>query len=261
MNPFKNLIVEINPPIARVTINRPGAMNALNQDVTTELIECFGESLVDHAIGCVIITGAGDKAFVAGADIRQLAKLDEAAGKTLAEQSQAMMQAVQDLPVPVIAAINGFALGGGCELALACDIRLAASTARIGQPEVNLGLIPGFGGTQRLPRLVGRGKALQLILTGDMISAGEALRIGLVDEVHPPEELNARATDMAEKISSRGPLAVRFAKRAIHRGLDLSLEQGLALEAEFFGRLFDTEDQKEGTAAFLEKRPPRFKGK
>lgn len=261
MKPFKTLLLETRDEVAVVTINRPEALNALNREVIAELHECFGDHLHDDAIRCVIITGAGEKAFVAGADIRELAGMNREAATALAVNAQNLMQAIQDCPLPVIAAINGFALGGGCELALACDIRLAATTARLGQPEINLGLIPGFGGTQRLARLVGRGKAMQLILTGTMIPATEALRIGLVDAVHAPQELMPGAMALAQEIAAKAPIAVRYAKQALQRGLELPLPQGCALEADLFGRLFATQDQKEGTAAFLGKREPRFTGK
>lgn len=260
MNRFKTILVETEGPVAKVTINRPRVLNALNNEVLSELEAFFHHQQTDESIHCVLLTGAGDKAFVAGADIRELAAMDRDAGTAHALKAQRLMQTIQDFPVPVIAVINGFALGGGCELALACDIRLAATTARLGQPEINLGLIPGFGGTQRLARLVGRGKAMRSILTGAMIAAEDALRIGLVDEIYPPEELMPAAIAMANEIASKSRPAVALAKTAIHRGLDETLPDGCRIEAECFGRACATAEKTEGISAFLEKRAPRFRG-
>ncbi|HDP94729.1 MAG TPA: enoyl-CoA hydratase [Candidatus Aminicenantes bacterium] len=258
MKRYQTILVEKEESVVKVTINRPRVLNALNNDVLVELESFFQHQQSNQSIRCVLLTGAGEKAFVAGADIRELAAMNQAAGSAHAKRSQRLMQTIQDSPFAVIAAINGFALGGGCELAMACDIRLAATSARLGQPEINLGLIPGFGGTQRLARLVGRGKAMRLILTGAMVSATEALRIGLVDEIHPPEELLPAAMSLAKEIASKSRTAVRFAKTAIHRGLDATLANGCRIEAECFGLACATADKAEGIAAFLEKRPPRF---
>ena len=261
MADHKFLITEKNGNILKVTINRPDALNALNSEVIRELQKVFDENKEDDCIRCVLLTGAGAKAFVAGADISELAGLDQREGADLSARSLSLMQSIQDFPTPVIAVINGFALGGGCELAMACDIRLASATARLGQPEVNLGLLPCFGGTQRLPRIVGRGKAMQLIFTGALISADEAYRIGLVDEVYPPETLMENALIMAKTIAAKAPLAIRLAKEAIRRGLDVTLSEGCDMENRNFGLACATADKNEGTAAFLEKRKPNFQGK
>ncbi|MEW5995647.1 MAG: enoyl-CoA hydratase-related protein, partial [Candidatus Zixiibacteriota bacterium] len=243
-----------------VTINRERALNALNRETVGELQQLFSSYWSDDAIKVVIITGAGEKAFVAGADITELADLNMRTGTELAAHGQYLMKTIQNFPKPVIAAINGFALGGGCELAMACDIRLASEKAKLGQPEVNLGIIPGYGGTQRLARLVGKGKAMQLILTGDMIDAQEAYRIGLVEEVYPPDQLMEKALEMARAICARGPIAVRTAKECINRGLDVNLTAGCDLEKANFGQTCGTGDKNEGMKAFLEKREPRFTG-
>jgi enoyl-CoA hydratase len=258
---YKNIKFEKDGTIALITIERPKVLNALNHEVITELDDCIDNISKDETIACVIITGAGEKSFVAGADIAELAMLDVISGRALADRGQALFSKIQNLPKPVIAAVNGFALGGGCELALACDIRLASENAKLGQPEVNLGIIPGYGGTQRLSRLVGRGKAIQMILTGDHVNAAEAYRIGLVDEVYSATELLTKAKEMAAKIISKGPLAVRAAKEAINIGLDVDLDSGCAHEAALFGAICATEDKNEGTKAFLEKRKADFKGK
>jgi enoyl-CoA hydratase len=258
---YSNIKFEKDGEIAIVTIDRPKALNALNHECITELRDCFDQIAADSSVRCVIVTGGGEKAFVAGADIGEMAGLDETGGQALSERGQALFAMIEKIPQPVIAAINGFALGGGCELALACNIRLAGDNARIGQPEVNLGIIPGYGGTQRLPRLVGTGKAMQMTLTGDIINAAEAYRIGLVDEVYPAAELMMKAREMAQKIASKGPLAVQAAKNAINVALDVELETGAHHEATIFGSLFSTEDQKEGMMAFLEKRKAEFKGR
>ncbi|MBU8933290.1 MAG: enoyl-CoA hydratase/isomerase family protein [candidate division Zixibacteria bacterium] len=259
MSDYKNLEVEQKGKVLVVTINREKAMNALNCETVSELLSLFQERHDDNSFGCVIITGAG-KAFVAGADITEIAKLDTDAGIAYSADGLKMMQAISDFPKPVIAAINGFALGGGSELALACDIRLASEKAKLGQPEVNLGIIPGFGGTQRLSRLVGRGKAMQLILTGAMINAQEAYRIGYVDEVYPMEELMDKALEMANLICSKGTLAVQFSKECIGKGLDLTLAAGCDLERDTFGKSCSTRDKNEGCGAFLEKRKAEFTG-
>jgi len=258
MPDYKNLLVEVKNTTLLITINREKSMNSLSMETTKDLKDAFDEYKNNEQIRCVIITGAGGKAFIAGADISELSQLDFKSGENFSHNGMKLMYAIQDFKWPVIAAINGYALGGGCELALACDIRLASANAKLGQPEVNLGVIPGFGGTQRLPRLVGRGKATQLILTGEMITAQEAHRIGLVDEVYPPEELMPKALAMAELIASKGPMAVKLSKHCINKGLDESLEHGCELEEEKFGEVCGTKDKTEGTKAFLEKRKPNF---
>lgn len=260
MSDYKNLAVEIKGSVLMVTISREKAMNALNNETIAEFKEMLATYAGNDDIKCMIITGAG-KAFVAGADITEMAKLSSADATSLAQRGHDLMNSIQTFPKPTIAAVNGFALGGGCELAMACDIRLASEKAKFGQPEVNLGIIPGYGGTQRLARLVGRGKAMQLILTGDMIRVDEAYRIGLVDEIYTPDELMDKAVALGELIATKGALAIQVAKGAINSGLGGTLEQGCAIERQAFGKLFDTEDQKEGMTAFMERRAPQFKGK
>lgn len=260
MADYKNLLVEKKDAILIVTISRERALNALNREVVAELQQLFSFYWSDEAVRCVIITGAGEKAFVAGADISELADVDVRSGTELSACGLYLMKTIQNFPKPVIAAINGFALGGGCELAMACDIRLASEKARLGQPEVNLGLIPGYGGTQRLPRLVGRGKAMQMIFTGDMVDAAEAHRVGLVDEVYPPDQLMDKAMEMAKTICTKGPVAVALAKECINRGLDGTLTAGCDLEKANFGQVCGTGDKNEGCEAFLEKRKPNFTG-
>jgi enoyl-CoA hydratase len=261
MSEYNNLLVETKGAVLIVRINRERALNALNLETVAELQQLFDSYRDNDSIVCVIVTGAGEKAFVAGADIKELADLDSSSGVDLAAKGQHLMMTIQDFPRPVIAAVNGFALGGGTELAMACDIRLASEKAKFGQPEVSLGLIPGYGGTQRLSRLVGRGKALQLILSGEMIGAAEAYRIGLADEVYSPEELMDKAVKLAELIGSKGPVAVTLAKESINRGLDVSLPKGCDLEKANFGSVCGSEDKNEGTRAFLDKRKAEFKGR
>jgi len=258
MSEYNNLLVELKNTTLVITINREKSLNSLSIETTKELQDVFDSYEENDSIRCVIVTGAGNKAFVAGADIAELSQLEAKSGQKFSKRGLKLMQSIQDFPWPVIAAINGYALGGGSELALACDIRLASANAKLGQPEVNLGIIPGFGGTQRLPRIVGRGKATQLILTGEMITAQEAHRIRLVDEVYPPEELMPKALAMAELIASKGPIAVKLSKDCINKGLDESLEDGCELEEEKFGEVCGTNDKTEGTKAFLEKRKPNF---
>lgn len=255
------LRIDVRDRIATVTVNRPEKLNALNDQVIRELTAAFEGFRDDASVGAVILTGAGEKAFIAGADISDLAACDARAARENAGRGQRLTRAVEGLGKPVIAALNGFALGGGCELAMACTLRIAAETAKIGQPEVKLGIICGYGGSQRLPRLVGKGRALELLLTGEPIDAVEAHRIGLVNRVVKKESLLDEARALAAKILAAGPLAVRHTLEAVGRGLDVSLEEGLRLEADLFGLCFATEDMKEGTSAFLEKRAPRFKGK
>ncbi len=258
---YENLLLEIENGTAIVTINRPKAMNALNERTLLELQNAFSGFAEDDAIQVIIITGSGEKAFVAGADIAAMQSLTVLEARQFAKLGHQVMRHIEACPKPVIAAINGFALGGGCELALGCDIRVAAENARFGQPEVNLGVIPGFGGTQRLTRLIGKGRAMELIFSGSMIDAAEAYRIGLANKVVPHDQLLAVTKKMASTISNNGPLAVRLSKEAIHNGLELDLERANQYEAELFGLCFATADQKEGMQAFLEKRQAEFTGK
>ena len=260
MTEFKNLLVETKDEIIIVKINRERAMNALNKETIDELQQLFSYYWSDEKVKCVIITGGGEKAFIAGADISELADLDVRTGNEAMAKGQYLMKTIQNFPKPVIAAVNGFALGGGCELAMACDIRLASEKAKFGQPEVNLGVIPGYGGTQRLPRLVGHGKAMQLIFTGAIINAEEAHRIGLADEIYPVDQLMDKALEMAQTICSKGPIAVSLAKESINRGLDGTLTAGCALEKANFAQCCGTGDKNEGMEAFLEKRPAKFTG-
>jgi enoyl-CoA hydratase len=256
------ILVEVKDTIAVITVNRPKVLNALNVATMRELDTAIGALMADDRVGAIVLTGAGDRSFVGGADIREFNSLASAHAATqYALRGQAILDHIEGGPKPVIAAINGFALGGGCELAMACDIRLAADTARLGQPEINLGILPGYGGTQRLPRLVGRGMAKLLCLTGDMISADEALRIGLVDRVVPAAELQAEAEALAQKLASKAPVARALIKQAINGGLAGSLEEGLAYEAAQFGVVFDTQDRVEGVTAFVEKRPAQWSGR
>jgi enoyl-CoA hydratase len=258
---FTTLLLDVRDRVATLTINRPEKLNALSDETIAELDDAF--ALVERRddIAGVIVTGAGEKAFVAGADIAELARQDPFTGRARALRGQAVFSRIERSTKPVIAAVNGFALGGGCELAMACHLRIAAETAKLGLPEVKLGIGPGYGGTQRLPRLVGKGRALQLILTGEMIDAAEAWRIGLVNKVVPPAELMAESERLLRQILANGPLAIALCIEAVNRGLDRSLEEGLVLEANHFGLLAATADMREGMAAFLEKRPPRFTGR
>nr|MBC7244983.1 enoyl-CoA hydratase/isomerase family protein [Chloroflexota bacterium] len=259
---YQNILVTREEDIAIITFNRPQVLNALNHATMAELSAAIDELAHDEDIRCIILTGAGEKAFVAGADINELRAIGSGAqGAEFAAQGQSILFKIENLSKPVIAAINGYALGGGCELAMACDIRIAADTAKLGQPEINLGIIPGYGGTQRLPRLVGKGYAKWLILSGDMISAQEALRIGLVELVVPAAELMTRARELAHKLARKAPVAVALAKMSINVGLGTDLVTGCAFEASQFGLVCATEDRVEGTTAFLEKRPAQFKGK
>src|SRR6266478_9763071 len=257
---FENILLEKKNAIAYVAVNRPKVLNALSLATMEELGVAFQEIKNDSSIRVAILTGAGEKAFVAGADIGELAKQDAVSGKEYAHRGQAALDLIENLGKPVIACINGFALGGGCELALACTMRLASDNAKLGQPEVKVGIIPGYGGTQRLSRLVGKGRALQLILTADMIDAQEAYRIGLVNEIVAKDNLIPRAEVILNKINANAPTAVKLAIEAANRGLDVSLAEGLNIEASHFTQCFATEDRKEGVAAFREKRKPNFKG-
>jgi len=258
---YENLLFERDGAVATITVNRPKALNALSQATIAELIAALREVEGDPALRVAIVTGAGDRAFVAGADINELRALPGAdAARGLAERGHQIGLYIAQMSKIVIAAVNGFALGGGCELAMACDIRLAADTARFGQPEINLGVIPGWGGTQRLTRLVGPGMAKLLNLTGEMIGADEALRIGLVERVYPAAELLSAARALAHQIAGQAPLAVAAIKQAVNRGQDMALADACMYEAALFATIVPTEDAKEGTSAFLEKRKPTWKG-
>ena len=258
--PFKFLTLEVADRVATLTVNRPDKLNALNDATISELGQAIDQIRVDDSIGGVILTGAG-RAFVAGADISELSSQTPVLAKGRARAGQDVFRRIETCPKPVIAAVNGFALGGGCELAMACHIRIASDAAKFGQPESKLGLLPGYGGSQRLPRLVGKGRAVQLLLTGEMIDAQEAYRIGLVNKVTPAAELMSAAREMMKTILANGPLAVALCIEAIDRGLEMSLEEGLVLEANHFGLLAASEDMTEGMKAFLEKRTPVFNGK
>jgi enoyl-CoA hydratase len=259
--PYENLLYEKKDQIAKITFNRPEKLNALNRRTVEELAGCLAAARDDREVRVLILTGAGEKAFVAGADINELAQRTPIDGKDFSLYGQGVFHMLETLGKPSIAAVNGYALGGGCELALACTIRIASKTARLGQPEVKLGIIPGYGGSQRLARLCGKGAAHELILTGEMISADEALRIGLVNHVSEPGELISAAEAIAKKIIANAPLAVKFAMEAIEHGMEMPQEEGLYLEATLFGLCCATEDMREGTRAFLEKRPAQFKGR
>src|ERR1700710_2703860 len=256
-----NILYEKKGPVAYVTLNRPKVLNALSQGAWEDLRTAFEQARGDAAVLGVILTGAGDKAFIAGEDISELAHATPVDAEKSSRSGQTVLDLIETLGKPVIAAVNGFALGGGCETAMACTIRIAAEHARFGQPEVKLGLLPGGGGTQRLPRLVGKGRALQLILTGETISAQEAYRIGLVNEVVPATGLIDRAEAILKQITANAPIAVKFSLEAANKGLETSQSEGLALEASYFGICAATEDKKEGTSAFLEKRAPNFRGR
>jgi enoyl-CoA hydratase len=251
---YANIHLEKRAPLALVSLDRPKVLNALNAETMAELDSAFADLAGDSAIRVVLLSGAGGRAFAAGADIRELAALSAEEGRAFALRGQAVFRRIETLGKPVIACIQGFALGGGCELALACSLRLAADDARMGQPEVKLGVIPGYGGSQRLPRLVGRGAGLKLLLSGSIIDAQEALRIGLVDEVVPTAELMNRAEALAKEIAANAPIALAEVLKVVDEGLDMTLEQALRLEAERFGHLCGTSDKAEGTRAFLEKR-------
>ncbi len=261
MSQYTNLLFEVKDSIGMITLHRPKALNALNTELLQELSDLLDRIKEDTSVGIVILTGSGEKSFVAGADIAEMQTLTAIEGRKFGKIGQDVFNKLENLPQPVIAAINGFALGGGCELAMACDIRIASEKAKFGQPEVSLGITPGFGGTQRLPRLIGKGRAKELIYTGDIIDAGEAYRIGLVNKVAAPDELMNTAQAMAEKILSRAPIAVQLSKTAVNEGLNMDLASGIAYEAEVFGLCFATEDQKEGMTAFVEKRKAHFAGK
>jgi enoyl-CoA hydratase len=258
---YDNLLFEVSEQIARITFNRPNVLNALNRKTMDELGDCLKKVRADDAVRVLILTGAGEKAFIAGADINELSQQTPVNGREFTLYGQEIIHRLETLGKPAIAAINGFALGGGCELALACTLRIASRNAKLGQPEVKLGLVPGYGGTQRLPRLCGKGVAHELILTGEMISAEEALRVGLVNRVVEPGELLATAEALAKKIIANAPLAVKYALEAVERGMEMPQEEGLYLEATLFGLCCATQDMREGTRAFLEKRSPKFEGR
>src|SRR3989339_405188 len=258
---YQTLLLEKKENVTIVKINRPDKLNALNAVTLDELKQVFISLRNDESVSVIILTGSGEKAFVAGADISEINKLDMISAKAFAEKGQEIFYSIENMNKPVIAAVNGFALGGGCELALSCHIRLASENAKFGQPEVNLGIIPGYGGTQRLTRLIGSGRAAEYILTGNMIDAAEALRIGLVNRIYPQAELINRSMELGKQILSKGAYAVRQAIRAIKSVDELSLKEGLNFEASLFALCCGTEDFKEGTSAFLEKRKPNFKHK
>jgi len=258
---YETLLYEIRAGIAYVTINRPQKLNALNHKAIQELTGCFQEVRGTAAVRGAILTGAGEKAFAAGADINELAALTPTQAEQTALAGQALMNLIESLGKPVIAAVNGFALGGGCELAMACSLRIASDNARFGLPELKLGIIPGYAGTQRLPRLVGKGRALEMVLSGEPVSAQEALRIGLANHVVSLSELVPAAEKVIQKIAANAPVAIRHALEAVHRGMEMPAADGERLEASLFGLCCATADMKEGTRAFLEKRPARFTGK
>lgn len=257
---YENIKYEVSEGIGYVTINRPKALNALNMDVLADLYAAFTEIEADKAVKAVIVTGEG-KAFVAGADIAQMSQLNALEGREMMIMGHKVMNLIEAVEKPVIAAVNGFALGGGCELAMACDIRIASEKAKFAQPEVGLGIIPGFGGTQRLARLVGKGMAKYMIMTAEMISAAEAYRIGLVEKVAAPEELMDEAVKVAKTIASKAPIAIATAKTAINNGYDMDMKSASKFEIETFTAAFGSDDKTEGMAAFLEKRAPEFKNK
>ncbi len=257
----KNILMRVEDKIATVTINQPEILNALSAETVTELYQVFKKLKGDEQVRVVILTGSGEKAFVAGADIKEINRHDDISGRIFALRGQKVFRFIENMEKPVIAAVNGFALGGGCELAMACHLRIASSNARFGQPEINLGLIPGYGGTQRLPRLIGRGRSLQMLLTGELIDAETALSYGLVNEVTTAENLMDRAILLAKQLAEKPAVALGFILQAVNEGLDMNFDAAMNLESELFGNICNTDDMKEGTAAFIEKRKPQFTGK
>lgn len=255
---MNTIIIEKENQIATVTINRPESLNALNKETLEELLVCFTELSLDDNTKVIILTGSGEKAFVAGADISFMQNLTAHESRKFGKLGHLVMHTIENAPQPVIAAINGFALGGGCELALACDMRFASDNAKFGQPEVNLGVIPGFGGTQRLPRLIGKGFANELLLTGNIIDSTEAVRIGLVNRIYGQNELLAACGAIAKTIALKGSVAVRLCKEAVNHGVEMDLNRGCAYEADLFALCFASDEQTEGMTAFLEKRAPKF---
>ena len=258
---YETLLYEKSESIATVTLNRPAKLNALNSQMVEDLSACFQLIRSDEEVRLIILMGAGEKAFSAGVDIAALNGLSAIGGKDFSRRGQEMMSLLENLGKPVLAAVNGHALGGGCELALACTLRLASENARFGLPEARLGLIPGYGGTQRLPRLIGRGRALELMLSGEQITAQQAYNVGLVNHVVPPAELLAATENLARKILVNAPLAIKYVLEAVQQGLEMTQAEGMFLEANLFGLCCSTADMKEGTRAFLEKRPPKFEGR
>ncbi|MFD2170262.1 enoyl-CoA hydratase-related protein [Tumebacillus lipolyticus] len=258
---FQNLLFEVQDGVGIISLNRPKALNALNSTLLNEMGALLDDIAKDEQIKVVVITGAGEKAFAAGADIAEMQSLNAMDGRAFSANGMKHISKLETIPQPTIAAVNGFALGGGCEVVMACDIRIASTKAKFGQPEVNLGVTPGFGGTQRLPRLVGPAIAKELLFTGDVIGAERAYQIGLVNQVVEPEELMNKALEMAKKIAAKGQLAVKMCKQGVNEGMNMDLSRGLQYETELFGLSFSTEDQKEGMAAFLEKRQAEFKGR
>jgi len=259
--PFERISYSVTDAVALVTICREDKLNAMDSATLGELMRAFLSARADRDVRAVILTGSGAKAFVAGADIAEMAVLSPDEARRFAERGQQLTQLIESMPKPVLAAVNGFALGGGCEIALSCHIRVASENARFGQPEVKIGLLPGFGGSQRLPRLVGKGLGLELLLTGGMIDAAEALRIGLVNRVVPAGTVVEAATDIAKLIVANAPLAIEYCMAAVASGLEMPLDEALRMEAALFGLCFASDDMREGTAAFLEKRPAHFTGK
>jgi enoyl-CoA hydratase len=257
---YENILFEVEGGIATLTFNRPKVLNALNPQTIREMADAVQSIEADEAVRVLILTGAGDRAFVAGADITELSKMNPISARNFGEEGQRALFALEGLAIPVIACVNGFALGGGCEIAMACDFIYASETAKFGQPEINLGIIPGFGGTQRLLRLVGRARAKELCLTGAMISAREAMEMGLANKVFPPASLMEETRKIASLIAGKGRVATRAVKEVIDRGMDVDLQSGCALELEAFALCFASEDAREGTAAFVEKRKPNFTG-
>ncbi len=261
MTSYQNLLVETRDGVAVVTINRPDKLNALDDRTMAELDAAFTALGADSAVRGAILTGAGTKAFVAGADIQELSRQTPVEGKERSVRGQKVLDRIENLGKPVVAAVNGYALGGGCELAMACHLRVASETARLGTPEVKLGIMCGYAGTQRLPRLVGKGRALEMLLTGEMVDAAEALRIGLVNKVVPPERLREESEALLARMLANGPLSLRFTLEAVNAGLEMPLDEAQYLEATLFGLICTSEDMKEGTTAFVEKRPAKFQGR